>query len=110
MNTITVDNFEVEAGESHSVFTALRNGSGGKISRLGKLTLKPGARVPAEGLTSHNFDEYSIISKGDITFGTKDGASLIKEGSVNFVQKDELHWCANETDTEVELVFVLVEN
>ncbi|MHB1391708.1 MAG: cupin domain-containing protein [Clostridia bacterium] len=94
---------------SYKIVTAVENSSNGKVIKMGKAILKPGARIPAEGATFHENDEFSFVVKGKVAIGTENGLSNLDTGDISFVPKAEKHWSINESDTDCELVWVLVE-
>ncbi|KUO73173.1 MAG: hypothetical protein APF77_08360 [Clostridia bacterium BRH_c25] len=101
--------FNSEDFSSYAVITALENCTSGKKVKIGKAILKPGARIPEEGTTFHETDEYSFVVKGKVSIMTETGLSNLDTGDINFVPKEEKHWSINFGDTDCELVWVLVE-
>ena len=109
MSYIRSNDFSVEEHSDYAVITAKESRTRGRKIKIGKAVLKPGARIPEEGTTFHDCDEYSFVVKGNVTIGTEDGLSDLETGDINFTPKAKEHWSLNEGDTDCELVWVLVE-
>lgn len=109
MNFIRSKDFSSEAHTGYTLITAIENWTNGRKIKIGKVILKPGARIPEEGVTFHENDEYSFVTRGKVTIGTEIRQSKLEAGDINFVPKEEKHWSINESDTDCELVWVLVE-
>lgn len=101
--------FSSENYNSYEVVTAIESLTSGRTVKIGKAILKSGARIPVEGATFHENDEYSFVVKGKVKIITETGLSDLNTGDISFVPKRERHWSINEGDTDCELVWVLVE-
>ncbi|MGV3465007.1 MAG: cupin domain-containing protein [Heyndrickxia sp.] len=93
---------------NHILFQHIDNES---VVKMGYVTVPPGERVPKEGLSCHDEDEYSYILKGCMT--TQSGAEEIKKvakGSATFIPANEKHWALNESEEPCEIVYALVKH
>ncbi|MEH7123740.1 cupin domain-containing protein [Bacillus sp. JJ1532] len=77
--------------------------------QFGKVSIAPGERVPVEGLSCHEGNEYSFIVKGSLK-GESGGESFqIQAGEATFIPAGEEHWCLNTAQEPCEIVWVLVK-
>jgi len=77
--------------------------------KFGFVKIKPGERLPLAGTTSHIENEYSFIVKGSLT-GESGGKSYrISQGEASYIPAGEAHWCRNDSEEMVELVYALLE-
>ncbi|GGA20747.1 cupin domain-containing protein [Psychrobacillus lasiicapitis] len=77
--------------------------------KFGYVTVPAGERLPAEGTNAHEEQEYSYLLKGTLR-GESNGESYeISAGEASFIPAGEQHWCVNEGNEPVELVFALVK-
>ncbi|EFI69584.1 MULTISPECIES: cupin domain-containing protein [Lysinibacillus] len=77
--------------------------------KFGFVQIKPGERLPLEGTTSHLENEYSFIVKGTLT-GESGGENYrISQGEASYIPAGEPHWCKNDSDEMVELVYALLD-
>lgn len=95
-----------EKYDKHSVMEAFQ--AEGKEVRVGKVTFQKGGRVPETGYAVHEEDEYVYVLKGMISFGVEGEKYCLKEGNFHYMPKGEPHWCRNESETESELLYILV--
>ncbi len=82
---------------------------GGHLIKVGKAIIEPGARIPDEGNTVHDADEYSYIIKGSLKSGTNFDTTTIESGDFSFIPAGESHWCKNIQDENCELIWFLVK-
>ncbi|REB08571.1 cupin domain-containing protein [Sporosarcina sp. BI001-red] len=76
--------------------------------KFGYVSIPAGERLPAEGTTFHEEQEYSFITKGSL-IGESGGVPFeMTSGEASFIPAKELHWCMNNGDEPVEIVFALV--
>ncbi len=77
--------------------------------RFGIATIQPGERLPKEGLTFHEENEFSYIMKGTLK-GVSGGVPYsIQAGEASIIPAGEQHWCVNEGNEPVQLVYALVK-
>lgn len=77
--------------------------------KFGFVSIPAGERLPAEGTTFHEEQEYSFIIRGALA-GESGGRSFrVKAGEATMIPAGEPHWCRNEGEEPVELVFALVK-
>lgn len=76
---------------------------------IGTAIVQPGERLPATGTTSHVQDEYGYIINGEIVTYSGGQEYLVTKGTGTFIPKGEEHWCRNDTDEPIEIVWVFVE-
>lgn len=77
--------------------------------KFGFVTVPVGERLPAEGTTFHEEQEYSYVLKGTLK-GVSGGQPYeISAGEASFIPAGEEHWCENIGEEPVELIFALVK-
>ena len=77
--------------------------------KFGFVTIPVGERLPAEGTTFHEEQEYSYVLKGTLK-GVSGGEPYeISAGEASLIPAGEVHWCQNIGEEPVELVFALVK-
>lgn len=74
------------------------------------ISLTPGERVPAEGVSVHEEDEYSFIYSGEIHTYADGKYSVEGAGDATFFPAGEEHWCINKSDEPCLLVCFMVKN
>jgi quercetin dioxygenase-like cupin family protein len=84
------------------------------VTQKGRLTIgtaqiPPGARVPAEGESVHDGNEYAIIFQGCSRIVSGGQAYQLSEGMASFIPAGEAHWSMNDGDRDCELVWILVK-
>ncbi|HKK95693.1 MAG TPA: cupin domain-containing protein [Anaerovoracaceae bacterium] len=84
------------------------NTSNDKVE-FGYAVFKPGARIPEEGYTSHEEDEYSFIIKGKSKIVIDEKEYEVSSSSAGFIPAGELHYSYNDSDEECELIWALVK-
>lgn len=77
--------------------------------RFGIATIQPGERLPNDGLTSHEENEFSYIMKGTLSGESGGVPYTIKAGEASLIPAGEHHWCVNEGNEPVQLVYALVK-
>lgn len=80
----------------------------GKFS-MGTVVIPPGTRAPKVGAGAHEDDEYSIILKGSLKTMSGDKEYTVKAGEATFIPAGEAHWALNESDTDCELVWMMLK-
>lgn len=77
--------------------------------QFGAVTIAPGERVPTEGVSCHQENEYSFIVKGNIS-GESGGIPFqASGGEATFIPANEEHWAINTSDEPCEIVWALVK-
>jgi quercetin dioxygenase-like cupin family protein len=76
---------------------------------IGTARIPPGARVPAEGESVHDGDEYAIIFQGRSSIVSGGQEYQLSEGMASFIPAGEAHWSMNDGDTDCELIWILVK-
>jgi quercetin dioxygenase-like cupin family protein len=84
-----------------------RDVAGGRTA-FGTVLLAPGARIPQEGISLHNEDEYSLVLKGSIVIQSGDVTRRIEAGWATLIPAGEAHWVLNDGEEEAEVVWALV--
>lgn len=79
---------------------------GKALLKVGSLHLKPGQRVPAEGLSEHTVDEVSLILHGSLIGESGNDAFTASAGEISLIPAGEAHW-ARAGDAGAELFWIL---
>ncbi|WJY26327.1 cupin domain-containing protein [Sporosarcina trichiuri] len=77
--------------------------------KFGFVSIPAGERLPAEGTTFHEEHEYSYIIKGSLSGESGGNPFEIRAGEASLIPAGEAHWCRNDGDEPVELVFSLIK-
>lgn len=80
----------------------------GKVT-MGMAVFPPGARVPAVDAAAHSGDEYSYILKGTLLTMSGGQTQHLAAGEASFIPAGEAHWAYNDSDTDCELIWSLIE-
>ncbi|MGX7419868.1 cupin domain-containing protein [Carnobacterium gallinarum] len=96
-NEYNLKDFFIEEGLSVSSF------------RMGTISVLPGERVPKEGVSVHEENEYSYIISGGMTGESGGEAFEISGGMGTLIPAGEEHWCINESDVPCEICWVLIK-
>jgi len=96
---------------SKADLTTLFDGSNTTNEKVefGYAVFKPGARIPENGYTSHEKDEYSFIIKGKSKIVIDEKTYEVTTNSAGFIPAGELHYSYNDSDEECELIWMLVD-
>lgn len=78
--------------------------------KFGFVSIPAGARLPLEGTTAHEEHEYSYILKGSLSGESGGNPYKINAGEASYIPAGENHWCVNDGDNAVELVYALVKS
>lgn len=80
------------------------------LAQAGTYVIEPDERVPQEGTTSHDGDEFSVILEGKIRLGSPilDQELIIDEGNVIVIPAGFEHYSVNRGDGRVKLVYVVL--
>ena len=77
---------------------------------MGYAVFKPGMRVPAEGLTTHEGDEFSYILSGKLNCCSKSGQTQqICANDAIYISAGEEHYSYNDGDEDCALVYMMVK-
>lgn len=100
-------NSESDIVDMRTMFS--ENIAGKRKFRFGWASFPPGSRVPKEGTTVHEGDEYSLITKGKATMSVNGVAREIAKGDISFIAAGEGHFTLNDSLDNLEVVWVLLE-
>ncbi|MES9683153.1 cupin [Bacillus sp. AFS001701] len=106
INSNQVEPIGMPIYEMKKLFT--RQGDFKEVS-MSVISLTPGERVPAVGMSCHEEDEYSYIFSGEIDTYSKGVHSVEKAGDATFIPAGEEHWCINRTNEPCLLVCFMVK-
>jgi quercetin dioxygenase-like cupin family protein len=76
---------------------------------MGYAVFEPGVRVPREGMTSHEGDEFSYILSGSLTAFSGGARRTLKTGDAAFIPAGEQHCSRNDSGEPCTLVYMLVK-
>lgn len=95
------------AGEVCITHFTDRDGLYGKGRMFSKILLKPGCEVGNHD--HHNEEEIFFIIKGQGTYNDNGVLSVVKEGDITFCQDGESHGLINDTDSDLEMVALILD-
>ena len=78
-------------------------------TNMGCAVFAPGARVPDQGLTSHDEDEYAYFISGSLKCFSGGEYYEVRVGDATFIPAGEEHYSVNESDEPCTLVYVLAK-
>lgn len=82
--------------------TLLEARAGGAALRVGTVTLQPGERVPAAGVSAHDVLEVSLLLRGSLTGECGGEAFCLRAGELSRIPAGEAHWAVSgEAGAEV---------
>lgn len=73
------------------------------------ISLLPGERVPAEGMSCHEEDEYSFFISGEVDTYCDGKYSVEKAGDATFIPAGMEHWCINNGSEPCKLVCFMLK-
>src|SRR5699024_11702658 len=73
------------------------------------ISLTPGERVPAEGMSSHEEDEYSFFMSGEVETYCDGEYTVVKKGDATLIPAGEEHWAINNGTEPCVLVCFMVK-
>lgn len=76
---------------------------------FGTVTIQPGERVPAEGFSIHEEDEYSIIIEGNIEGESGGRPFKVSSPEATLIPAGEKHWAFNNSDQPCKIVWTLIK-
>lgn len=92
-----------------TIFFNEENQANKRVS-MGLIKLKPGQKIPDEGFSRHEQDEYSYVIKGDVHTILEDGSDIAATvGDAQLIEANEGHINYNDGTEEAEVVWMLVE-
>ncbi|MGY0692184.1 cupin domain-containing protein [Virgibacillus sp. FSP13] len=77
--------------------------------QFGTVTIQPGERVPKEGLSKHEENEYSVIVKGKVEGESGGEPYQTSTSNAMLIPAGEEHWAINSGEEPCEIVWVLVK-
>lgn len=77
--------------------------------QFGTVTIAPGERVPQEGFSKHEENEYSVIIKGKIEGESGGKPFSVSESNATLIASGEQHWAINSGEEPCEIVWALVK-
>lgn len=108
MEILNNENLSIREFDLYRMLDAFDKKLGKKTVKMGKAIMKPGVRVPVEGMNPHDADEFSYIVKGSLISGTEEITTTVSGGDFSFIPKGMKHWCKNEGNEDCELIWILV--
>lgn len=72
------------------------------------ISLTPGERVPAEGMSVHKEDEYSFFFSGEVETYCDGEHTVVKSGEATLIPAGEEHWAINNGPEPCMLVCFMV--
>lgn len=76
---------------------------------FGTVIIQPGERVPAEGFSNHEENEYSIIIEGSIEGESGGKPFKVNAPEATLIPAGEKHWAINNGDKPCKIVWTLVQ-
>lgn len=76
---------------------------------MGKAVFTPGMRVPRQGTTLHDGDEFSYILSGTLRCVAGGEEHVVQAGDALFIPAGETHYSLNASDADCELIYMLVK-
>jgi quercetin dioxygenase-like cupin family protein len=76
---------------------------------FGHIVFQPGERIPKQGLTSHEGDEYSFVIRGKAQCEVGGEARVASAGEAMFIPAGELHYTHNTGEEPFEVVYTLAK-
>lgn len=73
------------------------------------ISLMPGERVPAEGMSCHEEDEFSFFISGEVETYCNGKHSVEGAGDATFIPAGMEHWCINTTSEPCKLVCFMLK-
>lgn len=81
----------------------------GEIVKFGRLIMNGISRIPEDGMTAHEENEYVFIVRGPIVFGTADEVVKLEKGEIHLLEDGMEHWCETIMESGGELIYFLVK-
>jgi len=77
--------------------------------QFGTVTIAPGERVPKEGFSKHEENEYSVIISGNIEGESGGKPFSVSESTSTYIPAGEKHWALNSGKEPCKIVWTLVK-
>lgn len=106
INTDHVDPIGMPMYEMKKLFS--KQGDFKEVS-MSVISLTPGERVPAVGMSSHEEDEYSFFFNGEVDTYCDGKHSVVKAGEATLIPAGMEHWSINNSSDPCMLVCFMVK-
>lgn len=73
------------------------------------IALQPGMRIPPEGFSKHDADEYSCFISGEVFTYSGGEERTVKAGQATWIPKGEEHWCINKGTEPCVLICAMLK-
>ncbi|MGX4685753.1 cupin domain-containing protein [Vagococcus sp. JNUCC 83] len=81
-----------------------------KRVKMGLIRLQPGEKIPDEGYSRHEQDEFSYVLKGECHTILEDGQDILAlPGDAQLIEANEGHINYNSSNEVAEVVWMLVD-
>lgn len=94
--------------QSNNVFFDKSNTPNDSVT-FGHIVFQPGERIPKEGFTAHENDEYSFAIHGEAQCEVGGEKRVASAGEAMFIPAGELHYTHNTSQEPFEVVYALVK-
>lgn len=71
--------------------------------------IQPHVRIPAEGASAHDKDEFCYFVSGEIVAWCDGKERITKPGEVSFIPKGQPHWSRNDSNEECIIITVMLD-
>ncbi|MFD1413696.1 cupin domain-containing protein [Oceanobacillus jeddahense] len=78
--------------------------------KFGTVTIPPGERIPKEGFSIHEENEYAVIIEGEVEGESGGKAFCTPENDATFIPAGEAHWVENTGNKSCKVVWVLIKS
>lgn len=76
--------------------------------RVGVVTLSPQVRLPEEGYSKHDYEEFAYVVSGKALFVTEDGEYILGEGDFLYNPEGTPHYTKNLSE-KTKILWMLVK-
>ncbi|MDC3413782.1 cupin domain-containing protein [Aquibacillus sp. 3ASR75-11] len=101
--------FNRQGFDKNGLLTLFEDQSDKTEVKFGTVAIPPGGRVPEEGLSLHEENEYSFIIKGQLEGESGGKKYKVNESEATFIPAGEEHWAVNSSEKPCEIVWALVK-
>jgi len=109
LEIVTIKDAEADQSSDVIMKTLFGDNVNDGRTRFGTVMIPPGIRIPAQGASSHDADEYSVVLKGSIVTMSGGKEYRVTSGQATFIPAGEAHWCLNDGNENCEIIWVLVK-